>query len=312
MAENTDEISSTVRTLSEDELSILLQKATTLSEAMPYIREFQNETVVVKYGGAAMENADLKRLVVQDVVLLSLMGMKPVLVHGGGPEISSMMDRLGLEPKFVRGMRVTDASAMQVVEMVLSRVRGELVANINAKGGKAVGLSGKDGGLLKCRKLLAAGEGDEPAQDYGFVGEVTEVNIEVIRVLQEKRFIPVVSPIAMDLGGQSYNINADLAAADIAGALNARKFVLLTDVRGVLRDPKDASTLIPSIEKHDVLRLREQGIIGGGMIPKTSACLRALDRGVRKAHILDGRLPHALLLELLTDAGVGTEIMNKK
>jgi len=291
------------KSISDADLNLLLSKAATLSEAMPYIREFQGETIVVKYGGAAMENAQLKRQVVEDVVLLSLIGMKPVLVHGGGPEISSMMDRLGLEPKFVQGMRVTDADAMQVVEMVLSRVRGELVANINAKGGKAVGLSGKDGGLLRCRKLEA-----KEGADYGFVGEVTEVNPEVIRVLDERRFIPVISPIAMDETGQSYNINADLAAADLAGAIKARKFVLLTDVRGVLRDPADASTLIPTVSKDEVLRLREEGVIKGGMIPKTTACLRALDKGVKKAHILDGRLPHALLLELLTDSGVGTEI----
>lgn len=297
------------KSMTDNDLNLLLSKAATLAEAMPYIREFQGETVVVKYGGAAMENDDLKRLVVQDVVLLSLIGMKPVLVHGGGPEISSMMDRLGLEPKFVQGMRVTDADAMRVVEMVLARVRGELVAMINSAGGKAVGISGKDGGLLRCQKLSTRTDSGESGHDYGFVGEVTEVNPEVLRVLDERRFVTVVSPIAMDETGQTFNINADLAAADLAGAVKARKFVLLTDVRGVLRDAKDPSTLIASIEKDEVLRLTAEGIIQGGMIPKTTACLRALDKGVRKAHILDGRLPHALLLELLTDSGVGTEIV---
>ena len=301
----------TSKSISKD-LEVLLDKAQTLSEALPYIRDFQDEVVLVKYGGAAMENEELKRLVVRDVVLLSLIGMKPVLVHGGGPEISATMDRLGLEAKFVNGMRVTDAAAMQVVEMVLARVRGELVALINSQGGKAVGLTGKDGNMLVCEKLQAKKENGKPAQDYGFVGEVKEVNTEVIRVLHDQRFIPVVSPIGVDRQANTYNINADLAAADLAGALFARKFVLLTDVRGVLRDASDPATLINTVTKDEVVKLTKDGIIKGGMIPKTTACLRALDRGVKKAHILDGRLPHALLLELLTDTGVGTEIRHRE
>lgn len=297
--------------VSQEELDLLLHKAEILSEAMPYIRDFHGETIVIKYGGAAMENERLKKFVMHDIALLSLIGMKPVLVHGGGPEISSMMDRLGLEPKFVNGMRVTDAEAMKVVEMVLARVRGELVAMINSHGGKAVGISGKDGGLLRCRKMIAMGGDGKPGPDYGFVGEVTEVNPDIIRVLDEERYIPVISPIAMDETGQSYNINADHAAADLAGALQARKFVLLTDVRGVLRDASDPGTLIATMTRDEIVRLQGDGVIKGGMIPKTNACLRALERGVRKSHILDGRLPHALLLELLTQSGVGTEIVQE-
>ncbi len=297
--------------VSQEELDLLLHKAEILSEAMPYIRDFHGETIVIKYGGAAMENERLKKFVMHDIALLSLIGMKPVLVHGGGPEISSMMDRLGLEPKFVNGMRVTDAEAMKVVEMVLARVRGELVAMINSHGGKAGGMSGKDGGLLRCRKRIAMGGDGNPGPDYGFVGEVTEVNPDIIRVLDEERYIPVISPIAMDETGQSYNINADHAAADLAGALQARKFVLLTDVRGVLRDASDPGTLIATMTRDEIVRLQGEGVIKGGMIPKTNACLRALERGVRKSHILDGRLPHALLLELLTQPGVGTEIVQE-
>lgn len=296
--------------VSEEQLQILLNKARTLSEALPYIREFQGETVVVKYGGAAMESEELKQLVMQDVLLLSLIGMKPVLVHGGGPEISSLMDRLGLEPKFVAGMRVTDEAGIEVVEMVLSRVRGSIVAHLNKIGARAVGISGKDGGLFHCHKLAGRNKkGEEEGLDYGFVGEISDVDPSVIRTLDDTGFIPVVSPLAVDSKGQTYNINADLAAAELARALKARKFVLLTDVRGVLRDPEKPESLITTIPANKVDNLIDEGVVTGGMIPKTRACLRALDEGVRKAHILDGRLPHSLLLEFLTDSGVGTQIV---
>ncbi|MCX7015185.1 MAG: acetylglutamate kinase [Candidatus Sumerlaeota bacterium] len=295
--------------MSDEELKVCLEKAKILAEALPYIQEFRGAAIVIKYGGHAMTDETLKQYIIEDIVLLEIVGMKPVVVHGGGPEITAMMDRLGLKPKFVDGMRVTDAATMEVAEMVLSKIRGELVARINTNGGRAVGLSGKDGGLFQCRKLLAEPKDGGGAVDYGFVGEITRVDPEVIRTLEEQQFIPVVSSIGVDEKGQTYNMNADLAAAELARALKARKLVLLTDVRGVLRNPKDPSTLIPSIPAQDVAGLVSAGVISGGMIPKTDACLRALDEGVEKAHILDGRLPHALLLELLTPSGVGTQIV---
>ena len=297
------------KTVSDKDLGLCLDKARILAEALPYIQEFRGATIVIKYGGHAMDDEELKHYVIEDIVLLELVGMKPVVVHGGGPEITSLMDRLGLEPKFVDGMRVTDAETMGVVEMVLAKIRGELVAKINQHGGRAVGLSGKDGGLFLCQKLVRQRDVGAQAADFGFVGEITCVNPELIRVLDEHQFIPVVSPVAVDEAGLTYNVNADLAAAELARALKARKFVLLTDVRGVLRDPTDPSTLIPTIPAGEVGEMIRAGVISGGMIPKTEACLRALDEGVRKAHILDGRLPHALLLELLTSSGVGTQIV---
>ncbi|OPZ17980.1 MAG: Acetylglutamate kinase [candidate division BRC1 bacterium ADurb.BinA364] len=296
---------------SEEELQKLLAKAQTLSEALPFIREFHGETVVVKYGGHAMTDDDMKRMVIEDIILLDLIGIRPVIVHGGGPEITAMMDRLGLKPHFVDGMRVTDAEAMEIVEMVLGKIRGELVAMINRHGGRAVGLSGKDGGLLRCKRLFHCGVEGKMA-DIGFVGEVTEVNPELISVLDAHDFIPVISPVAVDANGQTYNVNADLAAAELARKLKARKFILLTDVRGVLRDPSDPTSLITSLAMDKVQGLIEQKIISGGMIPKVQACMRALDQGVEKSHILDGRLPHALLLELLTASGVGTQILAHK
>lgn len=298
------------KVVSEDELNALLEKASVLSDALPFIREFRGETVVIKYGGAAMVDAKLKRLVVEDIILLHLIGMKPVVVHGGGPEISTLMDRLGIEPKFVDGMRVTDAETMSAVEMVLNKIHGEIASEINLQGGRAVGLSGKDGRLFRCKKMERKNAKGE-ATDYGFVGEIVEVNPELIKVLDTHGFIPVISPIAVDDEGLTYNVNADLAAAELARTLKARKFVLLTDVRGVLRDTEDPSSLIPSIPMADVKRLTAEGVISGGMIPKTQACLRALEDGVRKAHILDGRLPHSLLLEMLTSRGVGTQIVSE-
>ena len=297
--------------ISDEELKVLLGKAETLSEALPFIRDFHGETIVIKYGGNAMIDEGLKRQVTEDIVLLRLIGLRPVVVHGGGPAISSLMERLGIETKFVDGMRVTDSETMDVAEMVLAKIRGEIVAKLNQHVRVGVGLSGKDGGLLVCEKLASYQNSDGETVDYGFVGEITSVNPELIKVLDSDGFIPVVSPIAVDAAGQTYNVNADLAAAELARALKARKLVLLTDVRGVMRDPRDPDSLIASIAMEKVDSLIADGTISGGMIPKTQACLRALDNGVRKAHILDGRLPHALLLELLTPSGVGTQITQR-
>jgi acetylglutamate kinase len=296
------------KNISDEELNVLLGKAGTLADALPYIRDFHGETIVIKYGGNAMIDEGLKRQVTQDIVLLHLIGLKPVVVHGGGPAISSLMARLGIEPKFVNGMRVTDSETMDVAEMVLAKIRGEIAAMLNQHGRLGVGLSGKDGGLFLCEKLVPERPSGGETVDYGFVGEITSVNPELIKVLDSGGFIPVISPIAVDASGQTYNVNADLAAAELARALKARKFVLLTNVRGVLRDPENPDSLIASIPLDEIEGLVADGTISGGMIPKTQACLRALDNGVRKAHILDGRLPHALLLELLTPAGVGTQI----
>ena len=284
----------------------LLDRANFLTEALPYIQEFRGATIVIKYGGHAMVDPELKRFVVEDIVLMEAVGMNPVIVHGGGPDISRMMNRMGKKPEFVDGLRVTDRETMELTEMVLAgKLNGELVSLINCAGGRAVGLSGKDASLIEARKL---GAGDPSHPDIGFVGEIVGVNSEILAVLDEHHFIPVISPIGFDAGGNSYNINADTVAAEIAVALKAKKLILLTDVPGVQRDPKDPATLMSSIRRADVDGLISDKIITGGMIPKINACANALDRGVGKTHILDGRLPHVLLLEIFTHLGVGTEI----
>lgn len=273
-----------------------------LIEALPYIQKFSGRTVVVKYGGAAMKDGYLKDKVIRDIVFLASVGVRPVVVHGGGPEINSWLGKLGIEAQFKDGLRVTDAATMDVVEMVLvGRVNKELVSLINRAGGKAVGLCGKDGNLIKARP--------EGREGIGFVGEVTNVDINLIESLSSSGYIPIVSSVAADETGQAYNINADTVAGELAAALGAEKLILLTDTAGILKDYKDPSTLIPKASIQEARQLIETGIVAGGMIPKVSCCVRSLAQGVRAAHIIDGRIPHALLLEIFTDQGIGSMIV---
>ncbi|MBI3630069.1 MAG: acetylglutamate kinase [Candidatus Rokubacteria bacterium] len=281
------------------------QRAEVLIEALPYIQEFQGKTVVIKYGGAAMEQADLKVEFARDVILLRCVGINPVIVHGGGPQIGALMKRLGKEPQFVGGMRVTDAETVEIVEMVLvGKINKEIVGLINLHGGKAVGLSGKDGNLIRARRRphrLPSGE----AVDIGLVGEVESVNPAAIALLETSGFVPVIAPVGVGAGGETYNINADLVAGDIAAALGAEKLIHLTDVQGI-KGPDGAR--VSTLTRKEAERLMEAGVIEGGMLPKVESALRALQGGTAKAHIIDGRVPHAILLELFTKEGIGTEI----
>jgi acetylglutamate kinase len=284
----------------------LVQRAEVLIEALPYIRAFQGKTLVIKYGGAAMEQADLKEQFAKDVLLLRLVGIRPVIVHGGGPQIGALMKRLGKEPRFVGGMRVTDEETVQIVEMVLvGKINKEIVGLINLHGGRAVGLSGKDASLLRARKRLHRLP-DGTTADIGLVGEVEAVNPEPIRLLEENGFIPVIAPVGVGEGGETYNINADLVAGDVAAALFAEKLIHLTDVPGINGDD---GRLVSTLTKREAERLIKAGIIDGGMLPKVESSLRALTGGAQKAHIIDGRVPHAILLEVLTKSGIGTEIV---
>jgi acetylglutamate kinase len=273
-----------------------------LSEALPYIQEFAGRTIVVKYGGAAMKDGHLKATVMRDIVFLSCVGLRPVVVHGGGPEINSWLGKLNIEPQFRNGLRVTDAPTMDVVEMVLvGRVNKEIVSLINQAGGSAVGLCGKDGNLIKARP-----QGEE---GIGFVGEVSAMNTKLIESLVKDGYIPIVSSVAADDDGQAYNINADTVAGEMAAALGAEKLILLTDTAGILENYKDPSTLIAKLDISQARKLIETGIVAGGMIPKVNCCVRSLAQGVKAAHIIDGRIPHALLLEIFTDAGIGSMIV---
>jgi acetylglutamate kinase len=287
-----------------------IEKATTLLEALPYIRRFSGKTVVIKYGGHAMADETLKKSFALDVILLKYIGINPVIVHGGGPQINETLKRYGIVSEFVQGMRVTDSATMGVVEMVLTgQVNREVVGYINQHGGKAVGLSGKDGGLLLCSKLLQEvkrADGSSSAVDIGLVGDVTKVDTAILETLERGGFIPVIAPVGVGLGGESYNINADLVAGRVAAALKAEKLILLTDVSGV----KDREGhLLSSIELDQVPGLIDNGTITGGMIPKVVCCVDSLQSGVKKAHIIDGRMEHAVLLEIFTDVGIGTEIL---
>ena len=284
----------------------LVQRAELLIEALPYIRAFQGKTLVIKYGGAAMEQADLKEQFAKDVLLLRLVGIRPVIVHGGGPQIGALMKRLGKEPKFVGGMRVTDEETVEIVEMVLvGKINKEIVGLINLHGGRAVGLSGKDASLLRARKRLHKMP-DGTSADIGLVGEVEAVNPEPIRLLEENGFIPVIAPVGVGAAGETYNINADLVAGDVAAALVAEKLIHLTDVTGINGED---GRLVSTLTKRDAERLIKAGVIDGGMLPKVESSLRALSGGAQKAHIIDGRVPHAILLEVLTKEGIGTEIV---
>ena len=286
-------------------VDIAMNKAQTLIEALPYIRKFYNKIVVVKYGGSAMLDEELKMNVIQDVALLKLVGMHPVIVHGGGKEISKWVSMMGKEPEFVNGLRVTDLETMGVAEMVLNKVNKSLVQFLEKNGVKAVGLTGKDGGMLNVEKKLADG------RDIGYVGNITNVDTKIIDTLIENGYVPVIAPIGMDENYQAYNINADDAACAIAEALGAEKLAFLTDIEGVYKDPKDPSTLMSVLTLEDAEQLISDGYIGGGMLPKLRSCIDAVKSGVSRVHILDGRKAHCLLLEFFTQKGVGTAIINR-
>ena len=273
-----------------------------LSEALPYIQKFTNRTIVIKYGGAAMKDSNLKDRVIRDVVFLASVGVRPVLVHGGGPEINSWLGKLNIEPQFKDGLRVTNAATMDVVEMVLvGRVNKELVSLINQAGASAVGLCGKDGNLITARHVGTEG--------IGFVGEVASVDPRLIQSLVNNGYVPVISSVAADEKGQAHNINADTVAGEIAAALDAEKMILLTDTPGILEDYTNPATLLTKLDIKTARGLIEKGIVSGGMIPKVSCCVRSLAQGVKAAHIIDGRIPHALLLEIFTNEGIGSMIV---
>ena len=279
-------------------------RAEVLVEALPYIRKYNGKVIVIKYGGNAMINEELKQQVMEDLVLLHLTGVKVVLVHGGGPEITEMLKRVGKEAVFVDGLRVTDRETVDIVQMVLAgKINKSLVNLIETKGGKAVGLSGVDGHMIRCKVKDAR---------LGYVGEITGVDIQPVADLLEKDYIPIISTIGCDEEGNTYNINADTAAAHIAGALKAERLITMTDITGIMMNPKDPESLIPCIDLQDARELFEKGVISGGMIPKVECCIDAIRHGVRKVTILDGRVPHAILMELLTDEGAGTMVVENK
>ena len=283
-----------------------LEKAKVLIEALPYIQRFNRKIIVVKYGGSAMVDEELKKNVIQDVTLLKLVGFKPIIVHGGGKEISKWVGKVGMEPEFVNGLRKTDAATMEIAEMVLGKVNKSLVQMVESLGVNAIGISGKDGGLLKVDKKLSNG------QDIGFVGDVKEVNPKILYDLLEKDFLPIVCPVGMDDEFNTYNINADDAACAIARAVKAEKLAFLTDIEGVYKDPEDKDTLISELPVSDARKLIEDGYIGGGMLPKLNNCIDAIENGVSRVHILDGRIAHCLLLEIFTNRGIGTAILGDK
>ena len=283
---------------------IIMQRAATLIEALPYIQRFNRKIIVVKYGGSAMVDEELKRHVIQDVVLLKLTGFKPIIVHGGGKEISRWVNKVGMEPRFVNGLRVTDEPTMEIAEMVLNKVNKSLVQLVNELGVKAVGISGKDGMMLRCKRKYSGG------QDIGYVGEVEEVNPKIIYDLLEKDFLPIICPIGYDETFSSYNINADDAACAIATAMKAEKLAFLTDVEGVYRDFEDKDSLISEMAADEAQAFVDGGGLGGGMLPKIHNCIDAIHSGVSRVHILDGRIPHCLLLEIFTNKGIGTAILN--
>ncbi|MBO4890412.1 MAG: acetylglutamate kinase, partial [Lachnospiraceae bacterium] len=274
-----------------------LQKAEVLIEALPYIQQFNRKVIVVKYGGSAMADEELKKNVIKDVTLLKLVGFKPIVVHGGGKDISAWIGKVGKKSEFVNGLRVTDAETMEIAEMVLGKVNKSLVSMVTELGVKAVGISGKDGGLLTVEKKYSDGK------DIGFVGEVTKVDTKILEDLLEKDFLPIVAPIGLDKDFNTYNINADDAACAIAKAMGANKLAFLTDIEGVYRDPEDPSTFISRLTVSEVDELIDKGFIGGGMLPKLKNCTDAIKSGVSRVHILDGRKPHSLLLEVFTDTG---------
>ena len=289
--------------MEQREMDQVMQKAAVLIEALPYIQKFNRKIIVVKYGGSAMSNEELQKNVIKDVTLLKLVGFKPIIVHGGGKAISRWVEKVGKEPSFVNGLRVTDEETMEIAEMVLGRVNKKLVTMVEELGVKAVGISGKDGGLLKVEKKYSDGK------DIGFVGNITEVDPKVIYDLLEKDFLPIIAPIGLDENFQTYNINADDAACAIAKAVGADKLVFLTDIEGLYRDINDKSTFISRLTASQAESLISEGVIGGGMLPKLGNCTSAVRNGVNRVHILDGRIPHCMLLEIFTNQGIGTAII---
>lgn len=292
------------------EVRKLIEKAKVLIEALPYLRTFANKTFVIKYGGQAMVSDELKKSVMMDIILLKYIGINPIVVHGGGAEVTQMLNRLGKKAVFANGLRVTDKETMEVVEMVLTgKVNKEIVSLINSHGGKAVGLSGKDSNLLVAQKRPPEPiSGSNEVVDLGYVGDIVEVNPDVIHTLSAQGYIPVISSIAVGVNGESLNINADHVAGELAAALSAEKLILLTDVEGIFADADDPTSLISTLPKAQALEMIENGRINKGMIPKVQACLTALEHGVTRTHIIDGRLPHSLLLEIFTDHGIGTMV----
>ena len=286
--------------------------AEVLIEALPYIRRFYDRQIVIKYGGAAMEDDTLIHSVMQDIVLMKYVGIRPIIVHGGGPRITAWMDKIGKIPEFVQGLRVTDAETVEIAEMVLGSINKEIVSRINRHGGKAIGLSGKDANLVLAEKQetqVTDENGQEIDVDLGFVGKIIGVNTESITALDRAGYIPVITPIGVGVDGQTYNINADTMAGEIASAFQAEKLIVLTDTRGILRDLSDDASLMPTIRMREVDQFVKEGCIAGGMLPKVEACTTALIGGVYKTHIIDGRIPHSLLLEVFTEGGIGTEIV---
>ena len=290
------------RTMEKD-MEQVMKKTEVLIEALPYIQKFNRKIIVVKYGGSAMSNEELQKNVIKDVTLLKLVGFKPIIVHGGGKEISRWVSKVGMEPKFINGLRVTDEPTMELAEMVLGKVNKELVQMVESLGVRAIGLSGKDGGLLNVTKKYSNGE------DIGYVGEIQKVNADILWDLLDKDFLPIVCPIGLDDSFHTYNINADDAACAIARAMNAEKLAFLTDIEGVYKDPNDPSTLISELQISEAKEFIEKGYIGGGMLPKLNNCIDAIENGVSRVHILDGRIPHCLLLEIFTNKGIGTAIL---
>lgn len=288
----------------------VIDKAAVLAEALPYIRRFFGKTVVIKYGGAAMAAADLKDAVMQDIALMKYVGMNPIVIHGGGPEVSAMSKRLGIESTFVDGLRVTDSATMEVAQMVLvGKTNREIVTHLGRHGIKAVGLSGHDGGLIKATRHQHRSMKTGESVDLGFVGDVVSIDIGVLKSLAEAGFVPVISPIGVGPGGESYNINADTVAGEVASALRAEKLVLLTDVEGVRADRNDPASLLTRVTAEEIQNWMAKGTLEGGMIPKLECCLTALEAGVNRVHIIDGRVTHSLLLEIFTDRGVGTMVI---
>ena len=286
--------------------------AEVLIEALPYIRHFYDRQIVIKYGGAAMEDDTLIQSVMQDIVLMKYVGIRPIIVHGGGPRITTWMDKIGKVPEFVQGLRVTDAETVEIAEMVLGSINKEIVSRINQHGGKAIGLSGKDANLVLAEKQetqVTDENGQKIDVDLGFVGKIIGINTESVSTLDKAGYIPVVAPIGVGVDGQTYNINADTMAGEIASAFQAEKLIMLTDTRGILRDISDDASLMSTIRMREVDQFIKEGFIAGGMLPKVEACTTALIGGVYKTHIIDGRIPHSLLLEVLTEGGVGTEIV---
>ena len=286
--------------------------AEVLIEALPYIRHFYDRQIVIKYGGAAMEDDTLIHSVMQDIVLMKYVGIRPIIVHGGGPRITTWMDKIGKVPEFVQGLRVTDAETVEVAEMVLGSINKEIVSRINQHGGKAIGLSGKDANLVLAEKQetqITDENGQKIDVDLGFVGKIIGINTESVTALDKGGYIPVITPIGVGVDGQTYNINADTMAGEIASAFQAEKLIMLTDTRGILRDLSNDASLMPTIRMREVDEFIKEEFIAGGMLPKVEACITALIGGVYKTHIIDGRIPHSLLLEIFTEGGIGTEIV---